>query len=332
MSSSINNTLSFLRQFSNQAMNVANAHANRSQIWNIRNPIKVNFNFKPNTTKKSVPSYSQAVPDSLLNNKPSIAGMDAMANNWFKTFFPNINMVLNEPPDEWADKILKHFGISDLKSVVGNPSFHAKESAALAKVDANKAQIVNEYSLRGFSLPPAAMMTAMQQQERSAIETIANVRSEFLIKQQEQELAVAMKIADLSADLHKFANSTATQLKSGIISASTSFFNSMVSLSSKNPNVDIYRAKSQAYSAYVSSLASFYNVELGLDKMNLDAERVKAEIALKTGEMTAELSAKGLDSANAAAAAAARGFADAAGAAANAQSSLQAELMSGSIG
>lgn len=319
MASDIDQTMSFIQAFSDKALQGARDQANRLAMATGA-PKKVSFEFdavKPVMDKPSkigdllADNESQGVDILLLNNA---------AEAWIGRFFPNLVGCLKTQPEEWACGILSGRAEFGMNKSAFDASWHEGRDRAYKQANTEQRQINSMFSLRGFGLAPGAHTSAMVSAEIRASDSIADINRQQTIKD-----------AEIKLELIKLAASTATQIKGGIMQMLASFFGQIVDLAKHEPGTDRMRAKAQAYSAFMSGISNYHSVELGFEKLRLDAAKVKADTEGLNSRIDAELSFKGIDSRNTGFGQAASAFAQAAGSAANAASSLQAELYSGQV-
>lgn len=312
---SIDQSSDFLQQFATDALGRASTLSNR--IGSFVPAIgQVRFTYDP---KKPNISRPPAIGDLLGEDtkNDSIQFLNAETEKWLDKYFPNMSSCLKYQPEEWACGILtgqKPFGLS---REVFEAVWHEGRDRAYRAAGTEQAQIRAEYSMRGFSMPPGAMIAAQRNAEIRASEAIGEVNRVQMLRD-----------AEIKLDLVKFAATTAAQLKTGMMQVLANFYNQWVAVMGRD--VDLARSKAQAYSALVSGLSSYYNVELGFEELRLKAAQGKAgaeEASAKLGMQEGEVRA----SQNQALARAASAFADTAGSAANAQGSLQAEVYSGQL-
>lgn len=312
---SITKSTEFLHSFSNEALKRASALSGRIGSYS-PSPSDIDFSFTPNKPKiDKPPKIGDLLSDD--NSPKAIEILNKKTDEWLDKFFPNINSCMKYEPEEWACGILtgqKPFGLS---REVFDAVWHDARDRAYRAAGTEQNQIASDYSLRGFSMPPGAFISARRNSEIRAAEAIAKVNREQTIKD-----------ADIKLDLVKFAATTAAQIKTGMIGVLANFYTQWVSALNADDNKARYKA--QAYSSLTSALSAYYNVEMGFEELRLKAaqsktaaKQAKANIATQEGQAkSAQYSAL---------AQAAKGFTEAAGAAANAQSSLQAELFSGQL-
>ena len=317
--SNIDQSTDFLQQFSQQALQRAVEATNRTVSWNINSP---NISFS-HTTNKPVMEKPPALGDLLKEDDKqdvNVLILNDAAEAWINKYFPNISSCLSYQPEEWACGILSGQRPFGLNRAAFEATWHDGRDRAYRQADSERSQVFADYSMRGFSQPPGAALAAVRTADVKASEAISDINRQQTIKD-----------AEIKLELIKFAAQTAAQLKTALMQMLASFFGKVVDLRNHDQGADKMRARAQAYSAFVSGLSSYYNVELGFEQLRLEAAKVKSGVQETSAKLMMEGTAKGVDSRNSALGAAARGFADAAGAAANAQSSLQAELFSGQI-
>lgn len=313
---SIDQSAGFLQSFSNNALSRASILANRIGSF-VPAPGKVDFSYTPKKPNIKAPP---AIGDLLSadTKADSIQFLNAETEKWLDKYFPNLNSCLKYQPEEWACGILTGQEPFGLSREIFESVWHEGRDRAYRAASAESEQIRAEYSSRGFSMPPGAMIAAARNVEIRAGEAIAEVNR-----------VQTLRDAEIKLDLVKFAATTAAQIKTGMMQVLANFYNQWVGV--MNRDVDMARSKAQAYSALTSALSSYYNVELGFEELRLKAAQGKSN----AGEATMRLFMQEGDvraAQNRSLAQAAQAFADAAGSAANAQGSLQAEVYSGQVG
>lgn len=312
---SIRDSSSYLQSFSRDALNRSASLANRIGSF-VPGKQNIAFNYTPNKPNITRPP---AVGD-LLDGDTTAASIEQInreSEKWLAKYFPNLESCMKYEPEEWACGILtgqKPFGLS---REVFDAVWHEGRDRAYRTAGTQQAQIEANYSMRGFSMPPGTMLAALKSAELAATEAITAINREQTAKD-----------AEIKMELVKFAATTAVQIKTGMVGLLANFYSQWAGI--LKLDTDKARNKAQAYAAFTSGLSAYYNVELGFEELRLKAEQSRsgaqeavAKLNMQEGEVRA--------SQNTALAQAARGFADAAGAAANAQGSLQAELYSGQL-
>ena len=317
--SDIDKTMQFIQRFSEEALKSSSAFANRLTMATGA-PGKVSFNYNPSKPSMEKPPKIGDLLDDQEKQDVNVMLLNDAAENWIRKYLPNLSGCLDVEPDQWACGILSGRNEFGMNKQAFDAVWHEGRDRAYRQAQSEKQQINAAYSLRGFSLPPGALISATNNAEIRASEAIADINRQQIIKE-----------AEIKLELIKLAASTATQLKGSLMQMLASFFGNIVQLAKHDPGADKMRAKAQAYSSFISGLSSYFNTELGFEKLKLDTAIAKSSTEEANIKIGSELTYKGIDSRNAGLAQAASGFADAAGAAANAQSSLQAELFSGQV-
>lgn len=257
-----------------------------------------------------------ALSDMLTTDDSSVRlqFLDQESEKWLDTYFPELQACLKSEPERWLCGIItgqKPFGLSEdvFRAVwlqARDREYRTRNSAA--------SQLRGDFSRRGFSLPPGAMIAAMSRVEREASDAIGAVN-----------IAQAIRDSEIKLDLLKFAEEQALTLKRGILSALADFYRTWVEL--PNKALEASRLKVAAYQSLNSALSDFYRVELGWEELRLQAANLRMNGKLDTDRI--RVSAAAGDNRNAAVANAVRAFGDVAASAANAAGTLQANIISG---
>lgn len=305
----------FLQTFARDALARASNLSGRIGSYNAA-PSNIDFSYAPIKPNISRPP---AIGDLLADDTTgaSVDFLNSETDKWLDKYFPNLNSCLKYQPEEWACGILTGQQPFGLSREVFETVWHEGRDRAYRAANSEKSQIQAEYNLRGFSLPSGAMVSAMRNAEVRASEAIAEVNR-----------AQTVKDAEIKLDLVKFAASTAAQIKASMMQSLANFYQQWAAV--LNRDVDMARSKAQAYAALTSALSSYYNVEMGFEELRLKAAQAKSgvqEAKARIGTQEGQVKAVQYSSL----ASAAKAFADAAGSAANAQGSLQAELYSGQL-
>lgn len=317
--SDIDRTLGFIKTFSDKALSNANSTVGRMAMATGGNR-EVGFSYDPSKPYMEKPPRLSDLLSDFETEDVNVELLNNAAEEWIAKYLPNMADCLSSQPEQWACGILDGTSEFGMNKEAFDAAWHTARDRAYRQASSDKAQIEAMYSLRGFSMPPGALISSMISADLAASDAVAEVN-----------MQQAIKDAEIKLELIKLASSTVTQVKTSLMQMLSSFFGNIVSLSKHEPGAEKLRAKSQAYSTFISGLSNYFNVELGFEKLRLDAAKAQTGAEEINARMEAELTHKGIDSRNAGFAQAARGFADAAGAAANAASSLQAELFSGEV-
>lgn len=265
MPSNYNSTTAYLQSVIDSAMASANNNAARIYSLPVRETLR-EPNFSVSLTDPNVeppPAFTDVIGDS--DEGALVAWLNEQADEWMAKYFPSLNGCLKNQPEEVLCGILsgvKPFGID---STIFDLVWHQARDrqARLARSDVST--IAAEYSSRGFSLPPGAMVAAIAKVESDGRDTLANVTRDQAIKD-----------ADIKVDLLKHAMSLGVQLKLGVMSVLTDFYRQWATLPDKE--IERAKAKTQAMAAFYSALSSYYNVEIAFQELNLKAAQTDAEI------------------------------------------------------
>lgn len=248
------------------------------------------------------------------NANAIIAQLDDQVDEWLAKYFPAVNGGLKSGTEDWCIGVIsgvKPFGID---STVFDLVWHKARDRAYRTTRSEQRTLEASFSARGFSLPPGALVDVLTASEQRATDAILDVNREQAIKD-----------ADIKVELLKHATSIAAQLKTGILNTSAEFFKAYYNVYGLDN--DTARIRAQAYNAYYSALATYYNVEVSWEELRMKAESTTAETDLALDRNRINLYAE--NGAAAAHAQASRGFADIAASASAAASTLVAEIETG---
>ena len=315
MASTIDKSLEFLQEHATEALGIAQTLANRIGTF-VPGPTSISFRYSPNKPNlQPPPSFGELLPADT--SPASIRFLNAEVDKWLEKFFPELDACLRSTPEEWLCGIITGEKPLGLSKEHFDAIWHEGRDRAYRASATEKASLRASYSERGFSLPQGALVGALNSSEIRASEAIAEVNRQQMTRS-----------AEIKLDLLKFAEEQAIRLKLGIMGEIATFYGRWIEL--MNRDVDVARAKAQAYAALSSALSSYYNVELGFEELRLRA--AQGEMEAETQESRARMQEGEPRAAQTGALAqAARAIGDISGAAANAQSSLQADIFSGSV-
>lgn len=258
------------------------------------------------------PSFGELLPGDTTSQ--TVKFLNTEAQKWIDTYFPELSACLKDKPEQWLCKILggeDPFGDS---RQVFDTVWHQARDQAFRERRSLEAGVRADFSLRGFTVPPGAMIGAMLELQERASDAVATVNREEM-----------KRVAEIKLDLLKFAEEQAIRLKLGIMQSMADFYRQWISLPQKD--VELARAKAQAYSAMQSALSSYYQVELGFEELRLRAATTKTEVDISHDRN--RISAAQGDQKNSALANAVRAFGDVAAAAATSQAGMIAEVTGG---
>ena len=265
---------------------------------------------------KTASSRPTALSDLLSgdNSPATLRLLDSEAEKWLDKFFPELQGSLKTTPEQWASGILTGEAPFGLSQEVFEAIWHEGRDREQRSRNSSSQQLRADFSMRGFGMPPGSFFDAMRRNEEASADAISAVNRAQIIRDSEIKL-----------DLVKFAEDSAIRLKMGIMQSLASFYQQWVEI----PNKDIQAAqlKVQAYASLNSALASYQQVELGWENLRLNAAQARLTGNIEAGRIKASLASG--DTRNSGLGTAARAFGDAAGSAASAAGTLQADITSG---
>lgn len=308
----IDDNINQLFEFAESALTIANNRANSIGLTSYNAPsASLDFTLeKPRLDKPA--ALSDMLPADT--SQATVAYLNGEAEKWLDKFFPEIQACLRTAPEEWLCGIItgqKPFGLS--KEVFEAVWHESRDREYRARNSAVR-QLHAEFSARGFTLPIGAHVAALGEAEEQASDAVAQVNR-----------TQSVKDAEIKLDLLKFAEEQAIKLKLGVMQAMADFYRMWIDL--PNKNIELIRARSQAYASFQSALASYYNVQLGFEELRMRAAEVRMNGKLDVTKINASM--VGADGRNAALGTATRAFGDVAAAAASAASTLVAEIETG---
>lgn len=312
MASTIDTNIAQLFDFANDALGAARSVSGRINSF-IPNINSADLDFTASVPQMDKPL---ALSDFLQidNSQSTLRFVDGETEALIQQYFPEIQAgCLTSSPEEWLCGIItgqKPFGLSrEVFEAVWHESRDREYRARNSAVE----QIRADFSRRGFSLPPGAMIGATLQLEESASDAIGAVNR-----------AQSIKDADIKLDLLKFAEEQAIRLKMGIFQSIADFYRVLISLPDKD--IEAARMKVTAYSSLNDSLANYHRVQLGFEELRLQAANLRMNGKLDESRIRVAA----LDGTrNSAMGQATKAFADIAASAAGGASTLNASVVTG---
>lgn len=313
MAASIDTVIAYLQDLADDALRSARETTSRIQYGvapAIRDP---ELDYDPNKPNLGPPpTFADLFPGDTTNE--TIKYLDNEVEEWIDKYFPELNACLRSTPEEWLCGILtgsKPFG---LDKAVFDTVWNEGRDRAYRAANTEVKTLEAEFSNRGFSLPPGTMVDMVIQAEQRASQAIADInRTE------------TVRAAEIKLDLLKFAEEQAIKLKLGIMDALRQFYVAWMQVPDKD--IEKARIRAQAQASLYAALSSYYNVELGFEELRLRAAQadVAAILDVDKNKIAAFSSNRAAD----ALANAVRGFSDVSAAAANAGSTLVAQISTG---
>lgn len=198
-------------------------------------------------------------------NSATLAWMDGEAEKWFTRFFPELAAANTnkDKPEQWLWGVIngtEPFGMAPQAfTAVWN---QARDREYRARNSATE-QIRQEFSARGFTLPPGAMVGAIARSEEAAADAIAGVN-----------LAQMIRESEIKVDLLKFAEEQALRLKSGVMQSLADFYRQWLSVPDKNHEKG--RLQVAAYDSLQRALGDYYQIELRFEELRMKAAELRA--------------------------------------------------------
>lgn len=313
MASQYEPTTSELFATAQQAIGLASLSAGRIGGLSAPGLKEVGFNFSPNDINLDAPPKFSDLFDGADNAEDIIARLNDQVDEWLAKYFPSINGAFKNIPDDWLIGVIsgtKPFGID---STIFDLVWHKARDRAGRTVRSEQRTLEANFSERGFTMPPGALVDAIMQAEQRGVDSVLDVNRDQAIKD-----------AEIKNDLLKMAVQVAAQLKQGILDTSAQFFKAYYDVYGLDN--DIARIRASAYNAYYAALANYYQIEVSLEQIRLRAAEGDAEAGASIDRNRVALF--GANGAASAHAQAARGFADIASSSSAAAGTLVAQVES----
>lgn len=312
MTATIDANIAQLFEFANTALSDARAASGRINTF-IPSIDKANLDFTPAAVAMDKPA---ALTDFLqMDSSPStLAFINGETEELITKYFPEIQAgALAHAPEQWLVGIITGQQPFGLSQEVFEAVWHQSRDREYRARNSAVAQIRSEFSARGFSLPPGAMVQAVMRAEEQASDAIGQVNREQTVRN-----------AEIKLDLLKFAEEQAIRLKLGIFQAIADYYRLLMDL--PNKDIEATRAKVAAYASLNDAMSQYYRVQLGFEELRLQAANLRMNG--KLNESRVRIAA--LDgSRNGALGQAVNAFADIAASAAGSASTLTASIVTG---
>lgn len=304
----IDDNISLLADFARDALDRASSVSGR--ISNFTPNISGgNLNYTPNIPQMAKPA---ALTDFLQldSSSSTLQFLNAETEGLIDQYFPEISGALRYAPEQWLVGIITGQQPLGLSKEVFEAVWHESRDREYRARNSAVEQIRSEFSARGFSTPPGAMLKAIARAEERASDAIGEVNR-----------AQTVRDSEIKLDLLKFAEQQALALKTGIFQAIANYYNVLMDL--PNKDIEATRAKVSAYASLNDAMSQFYRVQLGFEELRLQAANLRMNGKLDESR----LRVAALDgSRNAAFGQATSAFASAAEGAINAAGTLQAKI------
>ena len=259
-------TTSFLQGVASNAMSQASSNASRifglqNVTADLRDPSVNMVVSRPNIGE--APKFSDLFGGDTTD--PTMRYLDEQADAWVSKYFPATQGDFKNQPEETLVQILSGVKPFGLDKTVLDMVWHQARDRASRTVRSEQATIAANFSARGFSMPPGAMVDMMAQVSQRASDVVLDVSRDQAIKD-----------ADIKVEIFKLGLQLSAQLKTGIMSALADFYRMWIAVDDKD--LERAKVKAQAQASLYSALSSYYNVEISFEELRLKAEQLAAGI------------------------------------------------------
>lgn len=259
-------TTSFLQGVASNALSQASNNASR--IFGLQN-VTADLRDPTVNTQINRPNIGEAPKFSDLfgggTTDPTMRYLDEQADAWVSKYFPATQGDFKTQPEETLVQILSGVKPFGLDKTVLDMVWHQARDRASRTVRSEQATIAANFSARGFSMPPGAMVDMMAQVSQRASDVVLDVSRDQAIKD-----------ADIKVEIFKLGLQLSAQLKTGIMSALADFYRMWIAVDDKD--IERAKVKAQAQASLYSALSSYYNVEISFEELRLKAEQLAAGI------------------------------------------------------
>lgn len=263
---SYDDSTAYLQALATQAVN--DMQNNASRIYSL--PPQVNLReptFDVNLIKPDIgppPTFGDLFQGGDTTDS-TLQYLNEQADDWIAKYFPSITACLRNIPDDWLCNVIsgvKPFGIDN---TIFELVWHNARDRAYRTQATETSNLEAEFSSRGFSLPPGALVDAISASEQRASDAIMEVN-----------VQQAIKDADIKNELLQFAVGQAVSYKTAIMGALADFYRLWVTL----PDKDIERARirAQAISSLYAALSSYYNIDIKFEELRLRAAELDSNV------------------------------------------------------
>lgn len=307
----LDDNITLLSDFARDALSRAASVSGRINTFT-PNISAANLAYTPNVPQMAKPaSLTDFLP--VDNSNGTLEFINSETEALIDQYFPEITGALRYAPEQWLVGIITGQQPLGLSKEVFEAVWHQSRDREYRARNSAIEQVRAEFSQRGFSLPPGAMVKAIIRMEEQASDAIGDVNRSQTVRD-----------AEIKLDLLKFAQSQALQLKTGIFQAIASYYQVLMEL--PNKDIEASRMKVAAYSSLNDAMSQYYRVQLGFEELRLQAASLRMNGKLDENR----LRVAAVDgSRNAAFGQATSAFASAAEGAINAAGTLQARIETG---
>lgn len=260
MADPIDANIAQLFEFANAAL--GNARSAEGRISSLTAKVSsANLNYTPERPNMSAPVRMSDILG-VGNGEPTIRFLNDESDKWVDKYFPELNACLRSSPEEWLCGIITGQKPLGQSAAYFEAVWHEGRDREYRARNSAVRTLGVELSMRGFTLPTGAFVSAVSDAEARAADAIGEVNRTAMIKD-----------ADIKLDLLKFAEEQAIKLKLGVMQAMADFYRMWVEI--PNREIEVARARTQAYASFQSSLAAYWNVQLGFEELRLQAANLR---------------------------------------------------------
>lgn len=211
--------------------------------------------------------------------------------DWMEKYFPAMKDCFTDAPEQWMCDVIsgvRPLGNSETAIEVAWRTAKANQSKEAA---ANRRTLPAEFTARGFTMPPGAMLATMERQYAAAFDATSAANR-----------AAAIKDVEVQARLLEIAVTTGAQLKAGLATAMAQYYRVIASITNDEVQNGIEKAKlkANADAQFTDALVQYSRVEqayyASLGSNSVGAGGVRASIY--SAEVQGALAKLQIDEAN----------------------------------
>lgn len=216
-----------------------------------------------------------------------VSRANEQVRKWVDTFFPAIKNCFVDVPESWICDVIsgvRPLGGSERAIEIAWRTARANEQATLRSL---MRDMDAEYTARGFTLPPGALVAAGQTARERMGMAVAAVNRE-----------AALKDIDVQVQLLQLAVETAARLKQGLAGVMVDFYRTVAGLADNSQQYSIEKARimASAEAQFMDGLLRYqqinqsYHESLAQTSLSYDQTRIEAHNAtVRANEVMAQL-------------------------------------------
>jgi hypothetical protein len=301
----IDNALSTAQTQTSLADAAANGAITASQGHAVALPREVTYALQ--AIEPAVPDVENSTATYEAQRDYLIALLTSKLADFFATYYPLASDAYDEATNWLVNTIT--IGGTGISPAVENAIWQRDRDRVIADGQRAEAQTYDEFTKRGFSLPPGALAARLQE-----------IRFEQLAKTQAQSRDVAIKQAEIEIDNLRFAVEQALKARLAALDAAANYLRAIMT----GPDIAsrIASLNSDAKARMLSATADLYRARLSRDELAMRIPIVNQENASKYANINTDGFYKGVDARVQAAVGAAQVYGQAASAALSALNSV----------